>query len=168
MARRHFVRKSSIRTSLPVDVYIQHSSFLAQRLVLWPLRPLLVIGVEEHFYLIWLALVLLLTTKRLLWFCDCTLFAVATARFLADPSVSLDVAVDVLAIFRIEALVLGALLAALLQSLVLHNPIRRFAPIASVVVIATLVGIMMFGSKMFGLPALLVRIFFTTQWLLSF
>jgi peptidoglycan/LPS O-acetylase OafA/YrhL len=121
------------------------------------------LAVEEHFYLIWPAIVLLLTTKRLLWFCGCTLLAVATSRALADPYVSLDVAVDVLTVFRIDALVLGALLAALLQSPILHDPIRRFAPIASVVVIATLVGIMMFGSKMFGLPALLVRIFFTTS-----
>ena len=119
------------------------------------------LAVEEHFYLIWPALVLLLTTKRLIWFCGFTVLAVASARAIADPFVSLDVAVDVLTVFRIDALVLGALLAALMQSPIRHDPIRRFAPIAAVAVIATLVGIAMSGSNMLGIPALLVRMFFT-------
>lgn len=119
------------------------------------------LAVEEHFYLIWPAIVLLLTTKRLIWFCGFTVLAVASARAIADPFVSLDVAVDVLTVFRIDALVLGALLAALMQSPIRHDSIRRFAPIAAVAVIATLVGIAMSGGNMLGIPALLVRIFFT-------
>jgi len=119
------------------------------------------LAVEEHFYLIWPAIVLLLTTKRLIWFCGFTVLAVAFARAMADPFVSLDVAVDVLTVFRIDALVLGALLAALMQSPIRHDQIRRFAPIAAMIVIATLVGIVISGNKIFGLPALLVRMFFT-------
>ena len=119
------------------------------------------LAVEEHFYLIWPAIVMLLTTKRLIWFCGFTILMVTFARAIADPFVSMDVAVDVLTVFRIDALVLGALLAALMQSPSRHDQFLRFAPIAAVAVIASLVGIVLSGNNMFGLPALLVRMFFT-------
>ena len=118
------------------------------------------LAVEEHFYLVWPAIVMLLPVKRLGWFCVFTVAAVAIARALADPIASLDVAVDVLTIFRIDALCLGALLAALLQSKVHHDQIRRIAPIVAIGVIAILIFISMFGTRMFGVPALLVRFFF--------
>jgi peptidoglycan/LPS O-acetylase OafA/YrhL len=118
------------------------------------------LAVEEHFYLVWPAVVFFLATKRLGWFCIFTVVGVAIARAVAETVPSLDVAVDVLTVFRIDALCIGALLAVLMHSSGTHDRIRRGAPIAAAIVLVTLIAIGLFGSRAFGIPALLVRILF--------
>lgn len=118
------------------------------------------LAVEEHFYLVWPAIVFILSTKRLGWFCALTVIAVAIARSVAEAFQSLDVAVDVLTVFRIDALCLGALLAVVMKSSVRHDRIRRGAVIAAVLLLATLIVVVLIGSRMFGLPALLCRMIF--------
>ena len=118
------------------------------------------LAVEEHFYFVWPAIVFILSTKRLGWFCALTVIAVAIARSVAETFQSLDVAVDVLTVFRIDALCLGALLAVVMKSSDHHDRIRRGAVIAAILLLPTLIVVVLIGSRMFGLPALLCRMLF--------
>jgi peptidoglycan/LPS O-acetylase OafA/YrhL len=118
------------------------------------------LAVEEHFYLVWPAIVFILTTKRLGWFCALTVVAVAIARSVAETFQSLDIAVDVLTVFRIDALCLGALLAVIMQSSIRHERIRSGAFIAAILSLGALILVVLLGSRMFGLPALLCRMIF--------
>ena len=118
------------------------------------------LAVEEHFYLVWPVIVLILSTKRLGWFCALTVIAVAIARSMAETFQSLDVAVDVLTVFRIDALCLGALLAVIMQSTLRHDQIRKVASIATMLLLATLVVVVLLAGRMFGIPALLCRMIF--------
>ena len=118
------------------------------------------LAVEEHFYFVWPVIVLILSTKRLGWFCALTVIAVAIARSVAETFQSLDIAVDVLTVFRIDALCLGALLAVIMQSSIRHDRIRSGAIIAAILSLGTLIAVVLLGSRMFGLPALLCRLIF--------
>lgn len=69
------------------------------------------LAVEEHFYLVWPAVVLLLSTRGLALVAAGTIVCVGLMRTVAAMQPGMDVAVDVLTVFRCDALCFGALLA---------------------------------------------------------
>jgi peptidoglycan/LPS O-acetylase OafA/YrhL len=118
------------------------------------------LAVEEHFYLVWPAIVLMFSSQGLATVCLATIVIVAVGRTLAALSPECHVAVDVLTIFRIDALAMGALLAVILQSAVAERRIRKIAWLIIAVVLPFLMGIAVAGRLFLGLPNSLAPMFF--------
>ncbi|MEQ1828806.1 MAG: acyltransferase [Pirellula sp.] len=81
-----------------------------------PLDHFWSLAVEEHFYLVWPAIVFVLPLRWLFKFCLLTIVAVGGLRAIASTRPELAVAVDVLTVFRCDALCFGGLLAVWLNS----------------------------------------------------
>jgi peptidoglycan/LPS O-acetylase OafA/YrhL len=144
-----------------LSVALRHGQFIwdaswLRLAVLWSL------AVEEHFYLVWPLLVMLLPRRSLLRLTVAivvlTPFARRGARLVDVPPAT----IYVLTVFRADALSLGALLALVVRDPELHRKARRVAPwaaIASGVAIAVpvlrrhLVDNYDFGLQTFGYTA---------------
>lgn len=119
------------------------------------------LAVEEHFYLVWPAIVLFLSTQRLATLCFGTLLSVAIGRTIAAMNPNFHLAVDVLTLFRIDALASGAWLATILQSEMPAAGVRRTAWMVMIAVLPFLIGIAVTGELFLGLPNSLTPLFFT-------
>ncbi len=115
------------------------------------------LAVEEHFYFVWPAIVLMLSVRSLTVTCVGTIVVVAIARTFVAMSPSWTTAVDVLTLFRIDALAMGALLAIALNSSKDHARIRCAAWIVTLVILPILVSIAMAGNRFLGIPTLFAR-----------
>ncbi len=113
------------------------------------------LAVEEHFYLVWPAVVLLLTRRQLGIACIVIIVGVAFARSVAAMDSHFDVAVSVATFFRADGLSFGALLAILLTSSVNKTMIHRASWIALTLLFPILIGIAVSGMRMFELPSTL-------------
>jgi peptidoglycan/LPS O-acetylase OafA/YrhL len=113
------------------------------------------LAVEEHFYLLWPAVVLLLTRRRLAYLCLTIIFGVGIARTIAAMDSRFDVAVSVATYFRADGLSFGALLALLLTSAMDRKKIRRVAWIEIAVLLPVLAGVAVSGKRLLEIPSTL-------------
>lgn len=117
------------------------------------------LAVEEHFYLVWPAFVLLLSRKQLAMVCVGAIGAVAILRTWVAMDPSFDIAIDVHTIFRADALAMGGLLAILLTSSVPPRQIRRVSVWTGLMTFPLLAGIAVTGKRLLGVPNTLCPIF---------
>jgi peptidoglycan/LPS O-acetylase OafA/YrhL len=113
------------------------------------------LAVEEHFYLIWPAVVLLLTRRGLAFVCIVFIVGVGIARTIAAMDSRFDVAVSVATYFRADGLCFGALLALLLTSIIDRKKIRRTAWITIAVLLPALAGVAVSGKRLLEIPSTL-------------
>jgi peptidoglycan/LPS O-acetylase OafA/YrhL len=110
------------------------------------------LAVEEHFYLLWPLIVLICASKRLILVCGVTIAVVALTRTIAATSARFDVAVDVLTIFRADALSMGALLAGMLHHGASHDRLLRTAWIIATITFPLLLFAAISGKRLLGIP----------------
>lgn len=118
------------------------------------------LAIEEHFYFVWPAIVLLLSVRSLTATCIGTIIIVTIARTFAAMNPSWDTAADVFTLFRVDALAMGALLAITLNSTMPHMRIRNIAWIAALVSFPFLIGVALTGKRFLGVPNTLCPLFF--------
>lgn len=106
------------------------------------------LAVEEHFYFVWPAVVLLLTRRQLGMACIAIIVGVSLARTVAAMDSQFEVAVSVATFFRADGLSFGALLAILLTSSINKTTIHRAAWIALAVLLPILIGIAGSGIRL--------------------
>ena len=114
-----------------------------------PLDHFWSLAVEEHFYLVWPLVVFWLSSKALLRLSLGLVVGVGLIRVAASFRPEWSVAVEVLTIFRCDALVLGAIAAIYLQSLRGNEKVdraRRAAILALPVILLVAVGLTILGS----------------------
>ncbi len=117
------------------------------------------LAVEEHFYLVWPAFVLLCSRKQLAIVCVVAIGTVAIVRTLIAMNPSFEIAIDVHTIFRADALAMGALLAILLTSSIPRPQIRHVAVWTGLSTFPLLAGIAVTGKRLLGVPNTLCPIF---------
>jgi peptidoglycan/LPS O-acetylase OafA/YrhL len=117
-----------------------------------PLDHFWSLAVEEHFYLIWPAVVFFLSPKALLRVTVATAVTVGLVRtvFALWPQYAL--AVDVLTLFRCDALCLGALLAVVMAGSVSVRNIDWVAKRALPILIAVAMVVVLSGKRWMGIP----------------
>ncbi len=118
------------------------------------------LAVEEHFYFVWPALVLWLSIKRLASVCIGTIGVVAIARTFAAMNPSFAVAIDILTVFRVDALAMGALLAIILSSSIPHPRIRTASLFAVIIFFPFAIGIASTGTRFLGVSNTLCPMIF--------
>jgi peptidoglycan/LPS O-acetylase OafA/YrhL len=117
------------------------------------------LAVEEHFYFVWPAVVLMLASKRLIGVCVGTIVVVAIARTLAAINSDFDVAVDVLTLFRADALCMGALLAVLLNDSVKQTAVKNVSVVLALVLLPILLAVAFTEKRLLGIPNTLCPMF---------
>ncbi len=111
------------------------------------------LAVEEHFYLIWPAIVLIQSRRSLAIVCIMIVVVVGLARTTAALDSRFDVAVAVATFFRAaDALAIGSLLAIVLTSGISKLSIRRTAGIALAVTLPVLIAIAISGKRFLEIP----------------
>ena len=117
-----------------------------------PLDHFWSLAVEEHFYLVWPAIVLLLSPKRLLQVTMGLAISVGLVRAASALRPELAVAVDTLTVFRCDSLALGATLAVALWMGVPSMHLRRIAHLALPLLIVAGLVVALSGKRWMGLP----------------
>jgi peptidoglycan/LPS O-acetylase OafA/YrhL len=113
------------------------------------------LAVEEHFYLIWPAVVLLLTRRQLCIVCMTIIAVVCVARTVAALDSRFDVAVSVATFFRADGLSFGAMLAILLTSSISRVTIRRAGWVMLALLLPLLFGVAVIGQRFLEIPSTL-------------
>ncbi len=113
------------------------------------------LAVEEHFYLIWPLVVLLLNRRQLSIVCVVTIAVVCLARTVAALDSRFDVAVSVATFFRADGLSFGAMLALLLTSSIDEKTIRRAGWIMLALLLPILIGVAASGKRFLEIPSTL-------------
>lgn len=121
------------------------------------------LAVEEHFYLVWPAVVLMLSRRRLLIMCILLIVGVGIGRTLAATDSRFDVAVLVATFFRADALAMGALLAILLTSSIRQDKIRQVAWIALVFLFPALIAVAFTGKRLLEVPSTICPMLFAAM-----
>jgi peptidoglycan/LPS O-acetylase OafA/YrhL len=117
-----------------------------------PLDHFWSLAVEEHFYLVWPAVVFCLSSKALLrlTFVMVAVVGVARTAFALRPEFGL--AVDALTLFRCDALALGAMLAVVMKNGLTAESVNRFAKwVLPVLALAGLI-VVLSGKRWMGMP----------------
>jgi peptidoglycan/LPS O-acetylase OafA/YrhL len=117
------------------------------------------LAVEEHFYLLWPAAVLLLSRSQLGILSLAIIVGVGLARTVAALDSRFDVAVSVATFFRADALCVGALLAISLEKSFMPPVLRRLAWIAVWVAFAMLGAVAISGKRFLEVPSTLCPLF---------
>lgn len=110
------------------------------------------LAVEEHFYLIWPLVVLLLNRRLLSLVCIVLIGVVCLARTFAALDSRFDVAVSVATFFRADGLCFGAMLAILLTSSIDRKTIRRAGGIILALLMPLLIGVAISGKRFLEIP----------------
>ncbi|MCU0711994.1 MAG: acyltransferase [Pirellula sp.] len=116
--------------------------------------------VEEHFYFLWPAVVLMLTRRPLAALCIGLFVIIGCARTFAASGIGWDVAASVATFFRADALAIGALAAVLLSSSINRDQLRSTSLLIAVVLLPILVGIGLSGRRLYEIPHSLCPAFF--------
>ncbi len=125
------------------------------------------LAVEEHFYLVWPAIVLWFAPQRLLWVSLALTLTVLVGRTLAATDPSLGVAVETLTVFRLDALCMGGALAILILKRDQHEAIRRNSQWITLVLVPVLLVLLITGRKVLALPVRFVQLLCLQVWLSS-
>lgn len=110
------------------------------------------LAVEEHFYLIWPAVVLLLTRRQLGIVCIGIIAVVSVARTVAALDSRFDLAVSVATFFRADGLSFGAILAILLTSSLDRVTIRKSGWFLIALLMPMLLGVALTGGRFLEIP----------------
>ncbi len=113
------------------------------------------LAVEEHFYFVWPAFVLLLTRRQLSILCMAIIVGVGVSRTIAAIDSRFDVAVSVATYFRADGLCFGALLAILLTTSVNKTTIKRVGWIMIALLLPMLAAIAISGKRLLEVPSTL-------------
>lgn len=116
--------------------------------------------VEEHFYFVWPAIVLLLSNRRLAAFCIGLFFLTGCVRTIAASETGWDVAVSVATFFRADSLSIGALAAILLSSPINKIQLRKVSLVAMFALLPLLLAIAVSGRRLLEIPNSLCPAFF--------
>ena len=117
-----------------------------------PLDHFWSLAVEEHFYLVWPFVVFSLTAKSLLRLSAALILLVGAARTVAATKPELDVAIDVLTLFRLDGLCFGAALAVIMRQGVSPLRIESVAKWGLPLMIAFTLIVAVFEKRLLGLP----------------
>lgn len=120
-----------------------------------PLDHFWSLAVEEHFYLVWPLVVFCLSPKALLRLSIALVIGVGLVRAAASLRPEWGVAVDVLTLFRCDALAFGAIAAILMHTLRAADQvarIRRVSVLALPVVLLVAVGLTLLGKRFLTIP----------------
>ena len=116
--------------------------------------------VEEHFYFIWPAVVLLLPSRRLGALCIGLFVITGLVRTFAASRGGWDVAVSVATFFRADALSVGALVAVLLSSPVKNDRLRKSGLLLAVALLPVLLAVAFSGRRFLEIPNSICPAFF--------
>ncbi len=111
------------------------------------------LAVEEHFYLVWPAIVLCFARQRLLWVCCTLILAVIVGRTLAAANPAFGVAIETLTLFRLDALCMGGALALLILKHEHYEALRRKGLWVMLVLLPVLIALLFTGKKVLALPS---------------
>ena len=117
-----------------------------------PLDHFWSLAVEEHFYLLWPFAVYFLSTKALLRLSVAIAIGVGVIRTFASMWPEWTVAVDVLTIFRCDALCMGAILAVIMYQRVPMDRITWFAKRCLPFLVVALLVLVVTGKRSMTLP----------------
>ncbi len=117
-----------------------------------PLDHFWSLAVEEHFYLVWPFVVFFLSPKSLLRLSVGLILLVGAARTLAATRPELDVAIDVLTVFRLDGLCFGAALAVLMLQGVSPRRMESIARWTLPPMLALVLLVAVLGKRLLGLP----------------
>ena len=116
--------------------------------------------VEEHFYFIWPAIVLLLSSRRLGALCIGLFVITGVLRTFAASQMGWDIAVSVATFFRADALAIGALAAVVLSSPINKEWLRNSGLFLAVALLPLLLAIAFSGRRLLEIPNSLCPAFF--------
>jgi peptidoglycan/LPS O-acetylase OafA/YrhL len=117
-----------------------------------PLDHFWSLAVEEHFYLVWPAVVFCLGSKALLRLTIGMVVVVGIVRTAFAMRPEFGLAVDSLTLFRCDALALGAMLAVVMKNGLTVESVNRFAKwVLPVLVLAGLM-VVLSGKRWMGIP----------------
>ena len=120
-----------------------------------PLDHFWSLAVEEHFYLVWPLVVFCLSPKALLRLSIGLVIGVGLVRAAASLRPEWSVAVDVLTLFRCDALAFGAIAAILMHTLRADDQVarvRRVSVLALPFVLLVAVGLTLLGKRFLTIP----------------
>jgi len=117
-----------------------------------PLDHFWSLAVEEHFYLVWPAIVLLLSPKNLLRVTIGLAVSVGVVRAVFAMRPEFAVAADTLTVLRCDSLALGAMLAVVLWMGGTSQRLRRVAWLALPLLLAAGLFVAVSGKRWMGLP----------------
>jgi peptidoglycan/LPS O-acetylase OafA/YrhL len=124
-----------------------------------PLDHFWSLAVEEHFYLVWPVIVLCLSPKALIRFSLVMVFVVGIARAAVALRPEYDLAVDTLTLFRCDALMLGAVLAAAMKQRASSEKIIAVSKHLLPVLFLAYLAVVFAGSRWLGLTHTLSGLF---------
>jgi peptidoglycan/LPS O-acetylase OafA/YrhL len=116
-----------------------------------PLDHFWSLAVEEHFYLVWPFVVFCLSAKSLLRLSVALILLVGAARTVAATNPDLNVAVDVLTLFRLDGLCFGAALAVIMRQCVSPRRIELVAKWSLPILFTFAVVVTLLGKRLLGL-----------------
>jgi peptidoglycan/LPS O-acetylase OafA/YrhL len=119
--------------------------------------------VEEHFYFIWPAIVLLLSNRRLGALCIGLFVITCLARTYAASRMGWDVAVSVATFFRADALSIGSLAAVLLLSTINKVRLRSSGLLIAGMLLPVLLAVAFTGRRLLEIPNSLCPAFFAAS-----
>lgn len=117
-----------------------------------PLDHFWSLAVEEHFYLIWPAIVFCLTPKALLRFSVIAIVIVGIVRTSFSMLPEAALAIDTLSLFRCDALLLGAILAVSMKQGLRADRVDRFAKWVLPALILGSLAVALSGKRWLGIP----------------
>jgi len=120
-----------------------------------PLDHFWSLAVEEHFYLVWPLVVFCLSPKALLRLSIGLVIGVGLVRAAASLRPEWSVAVDVLTLFRCDALAFGAIAAFLMHTMRADDQVarvRRVSVLALPFVLLVAVGLTLLGKRFLTIP----------------
>jgi peptidoglycan/LPS O-acetylase OafA/YrhL len=116
-----------------------------------PLDHFWSLAVEEHFYLVWPAVVFCFSSKALIRFSLLMVFVVGIARAIVALSPEYGLAVDTLSLFRCDALMLGAVLAAAMRNGLSSDTVTAVSKHLLPVLLVACSVVVLAGSRCLGL-----------------
>jgi peptidoglycan/LPS O-acetylase OafA/YrhL len=117
-----------------------------------PLDHFWSLAVEEHFYLLWPAIVFFLSPKALLRLTIGMVVAVGAMRTVFALRPEYSVAIDTLTLFRCDALALGAMLAVIISQGIPANLVDRLAKWVLPCLVVSGLLVALWGKRLMGLP----------------
>ncbi|MFN6131212.1 MAG: acyltransferase family protein [Planctomycetota bacterium] len=117
-----------------------------------PLDHFWSLAVEEHFYLVWPAIVYCLSSKALLRLAIGMIVGVGAARMFFTLRPECGVAVDALTLFRCDALAMGAMLAVLLKHGLSADQVNRVAKWVLPLLVVAGFAVVFSGKRLLGIP----------------
>jgi len=125
-----------------------------------PLDHFWSLAVEEHFYIIWPAVIYFFDPRKVMQICIAMVCSVLVIRMIAATRPELAVAVDVHTLFRCDALCMGAILSLAIAVGVDTVRLRRAAILLLPVLCITTAGLVLIEKRFLTIPSTLFPLLF--------